>query len=192
MQYRIPGCTLQRSFDDWPTHVGLQYHAHTSSARQDVQQQQITVCERFPTCRHAVVAQAHEVQVLVAVLPSTEDPSACSPQTRHLPPAREIAEAVLTDHIGTRVPEAIPPLQVSFAAWEPIIPYRSSDRQPCVQPIIDEPTNYGAMQEIVQLSDKTQLDTNVTQAKKHTPDDKEQLHLRIPPDALVLRFITTY
>ena len=40
--------------------AGLQIRSYTSRARLDVQQH-CTVCERFPTCRHAVVAQIHEV-----------------------------------------------------------------------------------------------------------------------------------
>ena len=40
--------------------AGLQIRSHTLNARLDVQQHS-TVCERFLTCRHAVVAQIHEV-----------------------------------------------------------------------------------------------------------------------------------
>ena len=47
------------------------------------------------------------------------------------------------------------------------------------------------MQEIVQLSNIEQLCENVTHAEKHTPDDKEHLHLRIHHDVLNPRSITT-
>ena len=98
---------------------------------------QAMVCERsllflffrsLPHDRHAVVAQPHEVKILVAVSPSTEDPSAGSPQTRRLPPVRKIAEALLTDHVGTRVPEAIstvPGFIRSMGAHHPVQIQRS-------------------------------------------------------------------
>ena len=130
--------------------------------------------------------------MLAAVSPSTEDPSAGSPADHRLPPIIETIEALSADYIGSsgsRSHSTIPGFTRSIGAHHP---YRSSDLEPCVQPIIDEPTNYGAMQETVQLSNVERLDTNVTQAKKHTHDDKEHLHLRIPPDALVPRSITTY
>ena len=62
---KFRGCTLQRSLDDWPTCGSVPRRAyrsvHTlSHVRLDVQRH-CTVCERFPTCRHAVVAQIHEV-----------------------------------------------------------------------------------------------------------------------------------
>ena len=47
-------------------------------------------------------------------------------------------------------------------------------------------------QEIVRLSDIEQLCENVTHAEKHTPDDKEHLHLRIHQDVLNPRSITMY
>ena len=67
---KFRGCTFQRSLDDWPTCVllaGLQIRSYTSRARLDVQQH-CTVCERFPTCRHAVVAQIHEVSTRVCCI----------------------------------------------------------------------------------------------------------------------------
>ena len=65
-----------------------------------------------------------------------------------------------------------------------IVPSSSSDLQPHDQPIIDEPITNGTMQEVVQLSDIEQLSENVTHAEKHTPDEKEHLHLRIHHDVL--------
>ena len=65
-----------------------------------------------------------------------------------------------------------------------IVSSSSSDLQPHVQPIIDESITNGAMQEVVQLSDIEQLFENVTHAEKHTPDEKEHLHLRIHHDVL--------
>ena len=65
-----------------------------------------------------------------------------------------------------------------------IVSSSSSDLQPHDQPIIDEPITNGAMQEVVQLSDIEQLCENVTHAEKHTPDEKEHLHLRIHHDVL--------
>ena len=47
----------------------------------------------------------------------------------------------------------------------PIVSSSSSDLQPHVQPIIDEPITNGAMQEVVQLSDIEQLCENVTHAE---------------------------
>ena len=74
-----------------------------------------------------------------------------------------------------------------------IVSSSSSDPQPHVQPVIDEPITNGAMQEVVQLSDIEQLCENVTHAEKHTPDEKEHLHLRIHHDVLNLnRSITMF
>ena len=61
-----------------------------------------------------------------------------------------------------------------------------------IRPIIDMHAVYDAMQEIVRLSDIEQLCENVTHAEKHTPDDKEQFHLRIHQDVLIPRSITMY
>ena len=66
------------------------------------------------------------------------------------------------------------------------------DLQHHVQPIIDVHAVYDAMQEIVRLSDIEQLCENVTHVEKHTPDDKEHLHLRIHQDVLNPRSITMY
>ena len=41
-------------------------------------------------CRHAVVAQTHEVNILVAVTSSVEDPSTGTPQTSRLPPVKRV------------------------------------------------------------------------------------------------------
>ena len=67
-----------------------------------------------------------------------------------------------------------------------------SDLQHRIQLIIDVHAVYDAMQEIVRLSDIEQLHENVIRAEKHTPDDKEQFHLRIHHDVLIPRSITMY
>ena len=67
-----------------------------------------------------------------------------------------------------------------------------SDLQHRIQPIIDVHAVYDAMQEIVRLSDIEQLCENVTHAEKHTPDDKEQFHLRIHQDVLIPTSTTMY
>ena len=67
-----------------------------------------------------------------------------------------------------------------------------SDLQHRIQLIIDVHAVCDAMQEIVRLSDIEQLHENVTHAEKHTPDDKEQFHLRIHQDVLIPRSITMY
>ena len=78
---------------------------------------------------------------------------------------RERTEVLFTERINHWFPEAVPPFQVSLASWEPIVPSNSSDLQPHVQPIIDEPIINGAMQEVVQLSEIKQLCENVTHAE---------------------------
>ena len=75
------------------------------------------------------------------------------------------------------------------SAWSLSSP---SDLQHRVQPIIDVHAVYDSMQEIVRLNAIEQLHENVTHAEEHTPDDQEQLHLRIHQGVLIPRSITMY
>ena len=190
---KFHGCTFQRSLDDWPTCVllaGLHIRSYTSRARLDVQRH-CTVCERFPACRHAVVAQIHEVTNRVR---SIFDRNPIDRHTADMLSAtlgrEQRCRSLNPSIIGFQKP--FHRVHVSLASWEPIVPSSSSDLQPHVQPIIDEPIINGAMQEILQLSDIEQLCEYVTHSEKHTPDEKDHLHLRIHHDVLNPRSITTF
>ena len=65
--------------------TSLQVVCHFRSAHLILQQRN-TICESFTTCWDVLLSPAHEIQVLVAVSPLTEDPSAGSLQTCSLPP----------------------------------------------------------------------------------------------------------
>ena len=192
---KFRGCTLQRSLDDWPTCVLTSRRAsrsvsYTSSAQLDVQRH-CTVCERFPACRHAV--RCSDSRGCYSCLFRLRSKSHRSAHRRHaVCHLRESAEVLFTEPINHWIQEANPPFQVSLASWEPIVPSSSSDLRPHVQPIIGEPIINGAMQEVVQLSDIDQLCENETHAEKHTPVEKEHLHLRIHHDVRNPRSITTF
>ena len=105
---------------------------------------------------------------------------------------RESAEVLFTEPINSLFSRIHSTISSFTRITRAIVSSSSSDLQPHDQPIIDEPITNGATQEVVQLSDIEQLCENVTNAEKHTPDEKEHLHLRIHHDVLNQQPVTVY
>ena len=180
---KFRGCTLQRSLDDWPTCGSVPCRAYRSGhtlhrAQLDVQRH-CTVCERFPTCRCSD-SRGH-CSCLFRLRSKSHRPVHHRHTVCHL---RESAEVLFTEPINSLFSRSHSTISGFTRIMRAIVSSSSSDLQHYDQPIIDEPITNGAMQEVVQLSDIEQLCDNVTHAEKHTPDEKEHLHLRIHHDVL--------
>ena len=145
-----------------------------------------TVCERFPRVDMLSLLRLTRSMYswLSRLRSKIHRPVHRRPAVCHL---WESAEVLFTEHINHWVPEAIPPFQVSLASWEPVHPVQFPMASRSL-------TNQSSMAQCKRSfnSDIEQLCENVTQTEKHTPDDKEHLHLRIHHDVLNPRSITMY